>query len=307
MRFLRVKAALLLLSPLFLLAAPQGGIAQKRMDHDRDFWRAIAKNRYAVPQGEQVFPLVGELSSYVGSTDSELRDELSYTILESWIVEQEKLTPAELQSLAKEWQTNLQIGTGESGTDTVFKRSFSALCLSLLAERDHKRPFLDEEHYRELLKNALAYLRDEHDLRGFDPVKGWIHATAHTADLLAVLADNKFFKPADQGVVLDAIELKMSSAREIFSYGEQNRLAAVAATIVLRTDFDVQAFQQWLTNLNAADQKTWKDSPPKLNLLQTFENNTYFLRGLVGYLQVKSPDPRVVEVQKAVIQSLRNR
>jgi hypothetical protein len=251
--------------------------------------------------------LVRELSNYLGSTDSELRDELSYNILESWIVEQGKLTSPELLSLAQEWQTNLQIGTGDSGADMVFKRSFSALCLSLLAERDHERPFLDEEHYRTLLKNALAYLRDEHDLRGFDPVKGWIHATAHTADLLAALADNKFFKLTDQRVVLDAIELRMSSAHAIFSYGEQNRLAAVAATIALRKDFDMPAFQLWLTNLNAADQKTWKDSPPKLSLLQTFENNTYFLRGLVGYLHVKSPDPAVVEAQKAVIQSLRNR
>jgi hypothetical protein len=50
----------------------------------------------------------------------------------------------------------------------------------------------------------------------------------------------------------------------------------VAATIALRKDFDVQAFQQWLTNLNAADQKTWKDSPPKLNLLQTFEKQHLF-------------------------------
>jgi hypothetical protein len=301
------NAVLLPLFFLSLLLAAQAGIAQKGTGHDRDFWRAIAKNSYAVPQGEQLFPLVRELSSYLGSTDSELRDELSYNILESWIVKQGKLTSAELLFLAKEWQTNLQMGIGESGTDTVFKRSFSALCLALLTERDHKQLFLDGEHYRAQLKNALTYLRDEHDVRGFDPVKGWIHTAAHTADLLTGLADNKFFEPADQQVVLDAIELRMSSAGGIFSYGEQDRLAAVAATIALRKDFDVKPFLQWLTNLDAVDQKTWKDSPPKLKSLQTFENNAYFLRGLVGYLQAKSPSPAVLAARDAVIRSLRNR
>src|SRR5436309_3702026 len=35
--------------------------------HTRDFWREIAKNHYAVPAGQPIFPLMRELSGYLGS------------------------------------------------------------------------------------------------------------------------------------------------------------------------------------------------------------------------------------------------
>ncbi len=41
--------------------APTAGVQGKPL-HDREFWRAIAKNRYAVPDGQPVFPLLRELS-----------------------------------------------------------------------------------------------------------------------------------------------------------------------------------------------------------------------------------------------------
>lgn len=275
--------------------------------HDREFWRAIAKNRYAVPERQQVYPLLHELSAYFGSPDSELRDDLAYSITTVWIKHQKQISADELNSLLDDWQANLRVGIGESGNDGVLKRSFSALGLVALAERDLKMPFLSEERYRTFLANALAYLRDERDLRGFDPTLGWIHATAHTADLLAALAANPLLKNGDQGLLLDAIASRLSSAHEIFRYGEQDRLSALAARIVVRKDFDAPAFHNWLTALDAADQKVWKDTPPHFELLQTFENDTYMLRGLAAYLSANALDPEGMEAQKAVLKVLQER
>ena len=84
--------------------------------------------------------------------------------------------------------TSLRAGIGEAGTDTVLLRSFSALDLSILAALELQDPALDDSGYRGLLDDALAYLAAERDLRGIDPRVGWIHATAHTADLLKFLA-----------------------------------------------------------------------------------------------------------------------
>jgi len=300
-------ALLLMCSPVpAQVRAPAEG-AQGKPAHDREFWRSIAKNRYAVPEGQSVFPLLRELSGYLGSRDSELRDDLAYTIIAVWIKHQKQLSATELNSLVDEWRTNLRVGIGESGSDSVFKRSFSALCLAATAERDLKAPFLGEERYRTLLADALAYLKDERDLRGFDPAGGWIHATAHTADLLAALVSNPLITSQDEGRVLDAISGRLTSAHEIFMYGEQDRLALVAARVARRKDFDTQAFHRWLTALDAADQQVWQDSPPKLELLQTFENDTYMLRGLAVYLCTSTPNPAVAEVQNAVMRSLQKR
>jgi hypothetical protein len=281
--------------------------AQEKTLHDREFWQAVVKNRYAVPDGQPVFPLLRELSGYLGSKDPELRDDLAYTITAVWIKHQKQISADELNSLLDEWCANLRVGVGESGTDSVLKRSFSALSLAALAERDLKAPFLTEERYRLLLADALAYLKDERDLRGFDPVIGWIHATAHTADLLAALASNPLFRHEDQSRLLDAVSARLSSAHEIFAFGEQDRLALAAARIVNRKDFDAAGFDQWLTATDAADQRVWKDSPPTLALLQNFENDTYMLRGLAVYLSMSPPSPAVADAQNKILKLLPGR
>ena len=186
-------------------AGPSTESVHEKPAHDREFWRAIAKNHYALPEGQPAFLLLRELSGYLGSRDPELRDDLAYTITAVWIKHHQQFSTNELNSLLDEWGANLRVGVGESGPNGVLKRSFSALCLAALAERDLKTPFLTEERYQTLLEEALAYLKDERDLRGFDPAIGWIHATAHTADLLTALAGNPFFRAQDERRVLDAI------------------------------------------------------------------------------------------------------
>lgn len=270
------------------------------VNHGKEFWREIVKNRYAIPQGQPVFPLVRELSGYLGSTDSELRDDLTYSILDVWILYKNALTVDELSSLSIEWQGNLRSGIGESRTDTIFRRSYSALCLAILAERNLKERFLGDAQYRVLLDAAFAYLKDERDLRGFDPAKGWIHATAHTADLLGFLASDARFTREDQSRLLQAVAERLSSAHQIFSYGEQDRLAAAISSIVVRSDFDSAGFDGWLKLLAETDAKLWKDSPPQDALLKTFENNNYFLQALVARLSSKPAAQGVAHVMEQV-------
>lgn len=224
---------------------------ETRGAHGRAFWRAIVANHYAIPPTDGALPLALELSGYLGSSDPELRDTLAYSILYTWIVEQKRLSPDELVTLLPAWEANLRAGIGEMGTDSVFKRSFSALCLAAVGERDLREPFLGRERFRSLLEDALTYLREERDLRGFDERNGWMHATAHTADLLGALAANPYLTKQDQGRVLAAIAARLATANTIFSYGEQDRLASVAATIAARDDCDTD---QWLARRQRGEQ-----------------------------------------------------
>ncbi len=110
--------------------APAEGVQGKSL-HDREFWRAIVKNRYAVPDGQPVFPLLRELSGYSGSRDPELRDDLAYSITTIWIKRQKQISTDELYSLLDDWQANLRTGIGETGNDGILKRSFS-ICADLI-------------------------------------------------------------------------------------------------------------------------------------------------------------------------------
>src|SRR5215467_6143437 len=168
MRGMISRALLAVLCFVGAVAAPemrgQGTTAEQR-GHDREFWRAIAKNHYAIPAGQEAFPLIQELSGYLGSTDPELRDDIAYSMVAVWIGRQKKLSAEQLVTLTEGWQGNLRSGIGETGTDSVFKRSFSALCLSVLAKRELREPFLGDTRYRALLGETLTYLGDERDLR----------------------------------------------------------------------------------------------------------------------------------------------
>ena len=277
------------------------------LTHDKAFWRAIAANKYQIPPNEKPFALAQELSSYLGSPDPELRDDLSYSILTVWIVNQQQFSQEDLIELYERWTANLHTRLGESGTDSVLARSFSALCLSSLAERERKTPFLGEARYRALLASALEYLRSEKDLRGFDPVKSWIHATAHTADLLAALAAHPLFRKQDQAVVLHAITQRLATAQEVFLYGEQDRLANVVAVIVSRADFDLDGFQSWLADLDAKDQTVWKDLPPKLQPLTRFQNDSYMLRAVVPQILERPSTAASLTAQQALLKSLQRR
>src|SRR6266542_3379931 len=121
---------------------------------DRSFLRFLVES-HALPQGEWVRELTPELLSWLGSTDAELRDEFAYPILTGWI-ERGQYGPDELRGIAGQMLGNLGKGLGESGTDSVFLRSFSALILMEVVARDNAEPFLDQHERRGLLDRAAV-------------------------------------------------------------------------------------------------------------------------------------------------------
>lgn len=268
--------------------------------HDRAFWRSIVQNRFAIPESSQVDALTHELIEMLASPDPELRDELGYRILGVWI--EQKLSPAQLQDVMTACQANLRRGIGESGTDSVFRRSFSALCLASIAERD-----LDAEAYRTLLTDALTYLKDERDVRGYDAAKGWIHSTAHTADLLKALASNPRFTKDDQRIVLTAIAGRLSAVREVYTQGEQNRLAKVIVAIMTRSDFEQPHFDAWLAGLVGADRAVIANRPFKTEELATLQNRTYMLEAIVARLAMEKLSPEAAAARDEVLGVLKRR
>ncbi len=276
--------------------------------HDRRFWRSIAGHHYDIPNDGSAPVLAQELSGLLASPDPELRDDLAYSILATWISRGQLAVP-DLISLSDQWRTNLSNRIGESGTESVLKRSFSALCLASVAERDLKTPFLGEQRYRALLGDALAYLNQERDLRGYDEKLGWIHASAHTADLLQALATNPLFTKTDQRSVLTAISERLSSVREIYTHGEQDRLALTVAAILKRNDFDEPTFDMWLEQMQEADRAMWTHTPIPLDEMARYQNRTYFIEALAARLSVPPMplQPAATRARDAVLTALKKR
>lgn len=269
------------------------------------YWQRIADSAFAVPAGETAAGLLGELDGLLASTDPDVRDGLGYGIAEQWIYRKKLVSGSELAPLAERWAANLRAGVGEQGTPTVYKRSFSALVLSLVAAADASAPALTPAQHASLVDAALAYLRDERDLRDYDAVAGWAHATAHTADLLKFLARRPSLPVADHARMLAAIRERLASAGSIFTHGEPDRLAQAAVSLVRRPDFDESALTVVLARVEDDGKRLWA-APPRIDpgLYGVVQNEKQFLQALFVSLSRVPADPRVERIRAAVLVAL---
>jgi hypothetical protein len=255
------------------------------------FWRALVAE-CAVPPGESAFGLVREAVSFLGSPESEWRDDVGYGAVARCVYREKRLGPDERRRLVAELSVNLRRGIGDTGGDSVLLRSFSALDLSILAALELQEPALDAAGYRRLLDDALAYLRDERDLRGLEPRVGWIHATAHTADLLKFLARDARFTAADQSQLLDAVWSKLTPpGTPVFTHAEDERLAAALLSVARRADFDPASLDPWLARFVALEKQVWQKTPPDPATLDASQNARNLLRSFYLLLSLPQPEP----------------
>jgi hypothetical protein len=255
------------------------------------FWQDLAK-QCEVPAGETAYGLVKEAVSLLGSPDSAWRDDVGYGVVASCVYRAKLLRPEERRALVGELSDNLRRGIGDGGTDSVLLRSFSALDLSILAALELQDPALDAAGYRRLLDDALTYLRDERDLRGLEPRVGWIHATAHTADLLKFLARDARFAPSDHARLLEAAWSKLTArGTPVFTHAEDERLAAALVSLARRPDFDPASLDAWLERFAALEQETWAQAPPDPAMLAASQNARNLLRSYYVLLSLPQPAP----------------
>ena len=291
------------LLPLLLLASPAPSVAPP--PHPPAFWRGIVERGFAVPEGESAAALLGELSGHLGSPDPELRDTFAYGIAAAWIYRDRRLSPEELRGLLARWTANLKEGVGETGSDRVLLRSFSALELSILAGTDNRDSFLTPEEHAGLLDAALAYLGAERDLRGFEPRVGWIHATAHTADVLKFLGRSAKLAPGGAARIAGAVEAKLAGAGSPFVWGEDERLARALLSLVRRADFDPAPFAAWLDRLQAAQAALWRAPALDPAAYVALDNQKQALRALAVMLAAEAePSPAAAAWRQKLIATL---
>ena len=274
--------------------------------HDRSYWVALAKTGFAPPDGQDVFPLLIEMNPLLGSPDPVLRDDVAYSAAERWILRDRRVAPAQLRELMKQWTANLENGLGEVGDDRVFSRSFSALCLSVIAASDLDAPFLAPAEARAFFDRLLDYFQRENDLRGFDPARGWMHSVAHTSDALKFLARNPKLTAGTDSRLLAAVRAKIESTTTVFTWGENDRMALALQSAVRRDDAEAAALEAWVTHWTNAHRALWANGP-QVNAVQfaRVENAKQVMRSLHAALSMEaSPTPNGTAAEKILLTGL---
>jgi len=272
---------------------------------DKEFWVSIANNDYKIPDRFTREELRKALFSYLGDTDPELRDDIAYIVYANFL-KREMFSKEEVRSHVDELLSNLEIGIGDTESDSVFLRTFSVLLLAEIVHNDKKKPLLDKEQIQAVLSKGLWYLDAEKDPRGFIPIKGWAHALAHTADLMLVLGRNRQITKADLEKILQGISNKLvNTTNWVYIHGEDERLANAVMAILGRGLVLVEFLNEWLKSFTEPE-NSWKGAYMDEGQAKAFNNVRNFLRSL--WISVHASDnlPRKIDIEPIIYESLRN-
>jgi hypothetical protein len=285
----------ILLITVLLLAAPT-----------RADWIALATGGFVVPSGRTAADMLTEMNQLLGSNDPVLRDDVAYSAAERWILRDHRLSPPELRALLQLWTTNLDDGLGRAGDDRVFKRSFSALSLSLIAAADLSAPFLEPAETQAFFDRMLDYFQRERDLRGFDPVHGWMHTVAHTSDALKFLARNPKLSAGSDVRLLAAVRAKIDSHDAVFMWGENDRMALALQSVLRRPDADPGALRAWTEEWAAAHAALWANGPQiDPRRFARVENAAQVMRSLSAALAMEAaPTPSGEAARRILLAAL---
>ena len=211
------------------------------------FWDRVVAEGHKVPTDRSLADLTAELTSMLGNTDPRLRDGIAYPVLATWV--SEGVYDDLLQGLGDGMAAGLRVGVGERGTDTVFRRSFSALVLAECVQRDNERHVVPADTILRWGDRTAGWLVRERDLRGWVPGKGWAHAVAHGADVLAALARSEALGRLELTVLLDVIADRLLAEGDRLLYGEDDRLAFATMEILRRDAVGPEVVEPWLSRL----------------------------------------------------------
>lgn len=218
---------------------------------DQTALNQIIQADFSVPAGLQAQDFLDGLMVNLGSVNSDLR-EGSLDVLWTWLATGQ-FEDAQVKLVANQMHDNLLVGLGESQTDSVFLRAFSALILGVIVQLDRERreqgkpSLVDEPQVHAWLETALLLLISEKDLRGHTRDKGWAHCAAHTGDLLGEFASHPLIGRAELERILAALQTRMLEPVEsAFIHNEDERLAAVVMA-VLQRELVLDAYlEEWL-------------------------------------------------------------
>lgn len=215
--------------------------------NDKEFLRSLTHNDYKFSDDINCFDFAVALLSNLASTDAELRDELSYMLLAEGIIGRGKLTAEQVHDLLIMTIDNdhLFFHIGESGTDSVFLRSFSNLVIAAILYSDANNLTLSADVVEHVRRALFRYAEQERDWRGYIADKGWAHAMAHLADALDECAQHPAQSEQDREAIM-RLTSELAKQQVPLYHEEDVRLAIIPYHIILGKQVSDEFLVSWL-------------------------------------------------------------
>jgi hypothetical protein len=214
------------------------------------FWEQVVADGLKVPPERSLVEMTEDLTRMLGDPDPDVRDGIAFPTMATWI--DEGVYDDLLVGLGDGMCHGLDIGLGEVDTDTVFRRSFSALILTECIDRTTRAALGGPNVVLRWGDRIMSWYSRERDLRGFVPGKGWAHAVAHGADALGALARSPVLGRLELTVILDVIADRLLIPTDTFFVcGEGDRLAFATMHLLRRDVLGIDVLEPWVARLAA--------------------------------------------------------
>ncbi|HEY6740489.1 MAG TPA: DUF2785 domain-containing protein [Actinopolymorphaceae bacterium] len=212
------------------------------------YWEQVRASGFALPDDRSLDDLTAELVQMIGDPDPTIRDGIAYPVLSTWI--DEGVYDDLLTGFGDGVSEGLFVGLGESETDSVLRRSFSALLLAEAVARDDVARVVHSDAIFRWGDRAASWFVRERDLRGYVEGRGWAHAIAHGADLIGALGRSHHFGKLELTVLLDVIADRLLTPTPYrLTHGEDDRLAYAVMAILHRNQIGIEVLEPWIERL----------------------------------------------------------
>ncbi|KRB72791.1 hypothetical protein ASE01_22380 [Nocardioides sp. Root190] len=241
------------------------------------------------PAEHRLADLTADLTRMLGDPDPQVRDGVAYPFLATWT--EHGVYDDLLTGLGDGMCAGLEVGLGERDTDSVFRRSFSALVLAECIDRDTRVRRQPPSRILQWGDRLAAWWIRERDLRGFVPGKGWAHAAAHGADALGALARSPHFGVTELTVLLDVVADRVLDVdTPLLVHGEPDRIAHAVMEILRRNRVPLEIVEPWVRRLeNGAKAR----APIGEDVLPEVGNAQAVLRALYLQLTISPRQPAI--------------
>lgn len=255
---------------------------------DTGFWESVAADGRRVPPEHALTDLTIELTRMLGDPDLHVRADLAAGTLIDWIdrgVYDDLLT-----AVGDGMTAGLTNGLGEVETDTVLRRSYSALVLAHCIGRDNSQRLVPEGTIHRWGDALMSWLVRERDTRGFVPGRGWARACHHGGTALAALARSQSMGMLELTVLLDVIADRVTQETPYrFLHGEEDALAAATLAVLRRELVEMKVLDPWVARITEAARPHDEPGDP----FERTGNPRAFLRALYIATSLDSPGPAV--------------
>lgn len=245
---------------------------------------------------ENELMLIKSMMVHIGSPDGELRDRLIYGAFCDLILGDEieaNILSEMLKSCLNEQM--LFKGIGESGTDSVFTRSFTSLLIALILHVDNQKDFLSKEQIFEVKNQLISYITLEKDLRGFVVDRAWAHSIAHVADTFDELIKNKKITADDYVELANVLWEKIFIKDYVYIHDEEERIL-IPLLETLNQGMPYEVIQGFVENI-PVELEMQKVQLAEENFWYLYANCKKFLKSF--YVEIDN-DPDLLPLQKSI-------